>query len=526
MVDTGQTEVQHRGIVLADIKNAIGAAPAFVLHAFILFQACLWTLLPWAVNHNLDKDTIEIIFWGREWQIGYFKHPALLSWIAELLYMAFGANDTIYYIIAQSFMVASFYFVWMLAVRYVEPLQAVLAVICLPVFGYYSFTTPYVNHNTILNVVWTLMVLLAHGAIVERKDWVWPWLGLCAGIGVWCKYPILILVAVLGMLLLLDSRHWARLRRPEFAWGCGVFLAVIAPHLLWLVQNDFTTLRHAAASGGMTGVAGPASHILFPLTALAMMIGMALPVLGLLGLLGRPRWSRQPLDDSGRFLLAVTLGPIGLVLALSALFAVDMKVEWFTPFFFTVPLLILRLFFREAGPLRLKGFGLALGGLSSAMAVVYALIFLGLVPLLPEARWTQFPGRALARAAAKAWNGHCDTGVPIVVGDRGLAGLVSYRLPHQPQVYAAADRRQAPWLSDDAVRRQGAVIVWSLDAPGWFADRAELTARFGTVVEEQPPLILDYPVWTGLPPARVGIAVVLPVACSGGGRPRMPSEAE
>ena len=52
--------------------------------AVLLAHLVLWTLVPWLVSRNLPLDVVEALAWGREWQWGYYKHPPLSGWVAEL----------------------------------------------------------------------------------------------------------------------------------------------------------------------------------------------------------------------------------------------------------------------------------------------------------------------------------------------------------------------------------------------------------------------------------------------------------
>ena len=44
----------------------------------------IWTALPILLSHNLQLDLAEDLALGKEWQLGYWKHPPLPWWIADL----------------------------------------------------------------------------------------------------------------------------------------------------------------------------------------------------------------------------------------------------------------------------------------------------------------------------------------------------------------------------------------------------------------------------------------------------------
>ena len=43
-----------------------------------------WFLVACLSQLNAPFDHIEMVYWGHEWQWGYYKHPPLTAWLAEL----------------------------------------------------------------------------------------------------------------------------------------------------------------------------------------------------------------------------------------------------------------------------------------------------------------------------------------------------------------------------------------------------------------------------------------------------------
>lgn len=50
----------------------------------------VWTLLPTLTQPSAPLDAVEMLFFGREWQWGYFKHPPLPAWLAEAAFRVCG----------------------------------------------------------------------------------------------------------------------------------------------------------------------------------------------------------------------------------------------------------------------------------------------------------------------------------------------------------------------------------------------------------------------------------------------------
>ena len=501
---------------------------------YLILHIATWSFLPTFIGNSVNRDTVQIVYWGRELEWGYFKHPPLLSWITEGVVNIFGGSDFAIYATSELLMVIAFYAIYRLSRKYLSPLQSVMAVVVLPVMGYFSYLVPHLNHNIILIPFWAVATLLAYLAIEERKPWAWPWLGLCLGLGILSKYTILLLPVLMLAYIVATPAHRPLLRQRELWLGVALCLLVISPHLAWLVENGFPTLHYLVAGAVIGGGDSLLRHLVNPVDGLLKMLGMSASLLlALLGGLGMPRRQLTAMRSRDRFLLVMTLGPGALVVVLSLLTGGEFHNEWATPFFVMLPALLLVFYYPEPTARRVNRFLVWVSGLSAAMIAVYLAIYSGVLPLAEEAGWARFPARELAVSVAEGWRAVCPGPVPVVVGDSWLAGTASYGLAERPRVYTEADPAMAPWLSDRAVRETGAVIIWETDHQGrfreidhmdvvaaglpadWFPGLEALKARFGSVVT-LPDLVLSYPAITGLPPVRLSRAVVPPaLPCEG-----------
>lgn len=515
-------------IARSERKLVIGVKALLTL-SFCLY-ALTWVGLPLAVNTTLNRDTIQIVYWGMEWQAGYFKHPPLISWMTEIAFKLFGASDGVVYGLGVAVMLASFACVHRLARCYLDSTCAALAVVTLPVLGYYSYVVPHFNHNILLNLPWCAGIWLAYLAIEERRNWAWPLLGLTLGLGILAKYTILILPLLLLVHVLVTPEHRWVLRSPRAWMAVALCLAVAAPHTHWVLTHDLGPLRYLSSGAGLSNESFLERHLINPFLALLIMAGMcASLLLALVGGLGLPRLQRRQLCRRDRFLLMMGLGPVALVILLSAITGGAMRVEWASSFFLPLPLLLLHLFYPTPTPWRINRLLAWTSGLMVAMAATYVLIFTGLIADMDEGKWSRFPATPLGNAAADGWGQVCHGPVPVIIGDAWLGGTASLRLPERPRVYSEADRRMAPWLSDEDIRRTGALILWDQaldgryrdidhqDAPrpgeplDWFPGIPALEARFGPITT-LPDVVLDYPGPVREAPVRLGRAVIPPAA--------------
>ena len=58
--------------------------PGTVLAWVLGLHVVVWTIVPMLTSSNLQLDLLEDLALGREWQLGYWKHPPLPWWLADL----------------------------------------------------------------------------------------------------------------------------------------------------------------------------------------------------------------------------------------------------------------------------------------------------------------------------------------------------------------------------------------------------------------------------------------------------------
>src|SRR5215475_11561725 len=87
---------------------------AFVL--FCLLHTAIWTLYATLSNEGaLHRDMIEAYSWGREFQLGYYKHPPFWSWIAGAWFEVFPRTNWAFYLLATLNSAIAIAGVWQLA---------------------------------------------------------------------------------------------------------------------------------------------------------------------------------------------------------------------------------------------------------------------------------------------------------------------------------------------------------------------------------------------------------------------------
>lgn len=486
---------------------------------FTALHLALWTTVSLLTQPNAPLDTVEVVAWGHEWQLGYQNHPPLTAWLAEAARLAGGANGVwAIYLLTQLAVVTAFWGVWRLALHVVDPATALVAVLLTGIASRYTWMTLELNHNAVVLPFFSLSVLCFYRALSTPALRWWILTGVCLGLGALAKYTIAVLG--LGMLLFLVADRDAR--RSAQGWGpyaaLGVATLIVLPHLVWLVAQGFPpvsyALKRAENEGGLLG------YLVHPLDFLGhQLLSVTLTLLAVLALLSWPLRVRTIAPDEAfkrRFLLAMVLGPPVLVVLTSLTAGFRLHPAWGMPFWTGLALLLLFSFeVREGAQGRRRA--AALWALGSALNVLMATTEVAAPHVTGRGSRIQFPGRLLAEQVSDAWQRRVPTPLRVVAGERWLAGNVGFYARSRPSILtnfglekAYVDEAACPWTSVAYFQRRGGVLLWFTDPEG-VALPEMLRARF-PAAEVLPPLALPWQTTARIPPVRVGVAIVVPTS--------------
>jgi hypothetical protein len=83
------------------ILQAIERNPVAAFAVFVLVHVLLWTVLPALLQRDLQLDAIEGVAYGRDWQLGYWKHPPLPWLLMDITHRIFGARLWPFFLLGQ-----------------------------------------------------------------------------------------------------------------------------------------------------------------------------------------------------------------------------------------------------------------------------------------------------------------------------------------------------------------------------------------------------------------------------------------
>jgi 4-amino-4-deoxy-L-arabinose transferase-like glycosyltransferase len=443
------------------VPDRIVAAPGRALAAILVLHALVWTALPALLYANLPLDLIEALTYGREWQLGYDKLPPLPWWLVEIVYRLAG-HDFAYYLLAQAAVVTALWLVYLTARPIAGPVGALIAVLIVDGLHYFNYTAAKFNHDVIQLPFWALAGFAFHRAL--RGGWLGHWLllGLAVGMALWAKYFIVVLAVPLAVFIVFDEGARKSLATPGPYIAVAAALATMAPHLVWLVQNDF--LPFAYAEHRSLPSRGLIDHVWHPLQfALGQAFFLVPSALIAMPLFfPRRRAEKRGGNDFDRRIVTwLAFGPIATVMAMSALSGRGTVAMWGYPLFLFFGLWLVLNASQKLETFRLRRVIAVWAAVFAALVIAFIANYAVLPNYDHRYRAVFFPGADLARELSQRYR--AATGRPIiyVIGSMWDGGNVAHYAPDHPRVLIDGRPERAPWIDLTDLRSKGAVVVWT-----------------------------------------------------------------
>jgi 4-amino-4-deoxy-L-arabinose transferase-like glycosyltransferase len=418
-----------------------------IFYIFVTAHLIFWTLIPSLTNHNLPLDTIEALAWGSNLDWGFNKHPPMSAFFSEVFFQIFGAQDWVYYLLSQIFVIISFYYVFKFSQEFLKSdLLSLISVLLIEAIYFYNFTTPEFNVNVCQLPFWSLTVYFSW-KIYTSKEIKFSdcfLVGLFAAFGFLSKYLFVYLLASID-LLFIYLIFIKKDRKFDFKYliTLEVFLIILVPHLIWLNHNEFITITYGLARTGLEQ-SGLIDHIKFPLIFLTKQIGILIPFLILAWLLVKKIKFRIDFKDKKLlFLLAINILPIILMFLTSVVTGSKIRTMWMTPFYLFFGTLFVYLFQAQINIKKLKPFMIGFIFFFFLSPTLYAY-----VSISKKDKRTDYPGKEIAVKTQYAWDQQFNTKINVVYGNEWNAGNLSYHLKSRPVWDGTVEREKLDQLKD------------------------------------------------------------------------------
>ena len=402
-----------------------------LFYIFITTHLLVWTLVPSITNNNLPLDTIEALAWGSNLDWGFNKHPPGSAFFPELFYQIFGNQDWAYYFLSQIFVVISFFVVFKFAEEiFKNKILSLISVLLLGGIYFYNYTTPEFNVNVCQLPFWSLTVCFSWKVLnqkkIDIKDCIL--LGIFAAIGFLSKYLfVYLLVAIDFSFFYIIFIKKEKKFDYKYLISFVVFLVLLVPHLIWLIDNDYITITYGLGRTGLEN-SNFLNHLTFPLIFLAKQIGILIPFLIMsLFLIKKLKFKINLKDRKLLFLIFINLVPIGLMFLTSMILGAKIKTMWMTPFYLFIGVLIVYVFQTQINFEKLNSFFTVFLILFIFSPIAYAY-----VSLSKTDKRTDYPGKEIAQKVQLKWNKNFEDSINVVLGNEWDAGNLSYHLASRP----------------------------------------------------------------------------------------------
>ena len=419
-----------------------------IFNLFLITHLVVWVLIPSYSNINLPLDIIEALAWGTNLSWGWDKHPPLSVFFPEIFYQIFGSQDWVYYLLSQIFIIISFIYVFKLAKEFLKnELLALTSVLLLESIFFYNFTSPEFNVNVCQMPFWALTVYYAWQSFKKDKTKDWILFGIFAALGFLSKYLFIYLLISLDVFFIYYYFYKFKKFNYRSLIPLVVFILVIAPHLSWVIDNDYKTITYGLKRTSLDSESF-LNHVYYPLKFLGKQIGILIPFFGLLLLVvSKFKIKSVKLDEKLIFVFLINFFPIFLMFLTSLILGANIRTMWMSPFYLFFGLFFIYIYKNKLVVNFFKKFIWIFSFLFVLSTVVYLY-----VSISKDNKRTDYPGREIAQLVQTRWDKNFKNDIQIIVGDEWFGGNLAYHLRSRPKWY----NNLSPQLKD--IKFDGGVI--------------------------------------------------------------------
>jgi 4-amino-4-deoxy-L-arabinose transferase-like glycosyltransferase len=432
---------------------------------FIAASVLAWTVFLCVARYQgaVWDDMLEAWAWGRQPQLGYYKHPPLYAWVVAAWFKLFPRQDWAFYLLAMTNAGIGYLGVYALARRFVHPALALAAVLLLSFTPWTTYMASNFNANTILLSIWpwTAFAFVRStepGSAKQRAIW-GAVFGALAAAGLLSKYFSILLLASCFFASLLHPAARAYYRSPAPYMAVLVCALLCAPHVWWSVVNEFPPVRYAMAKTVSPPLRNIYKAVTTGLASLAMCSG------AILALAAANHWRstcwRAGLADlrpvpANLWIWVLAAGPFMLTVALGLVGSIKIATNFMIPVFFMGSVLIVMGLANTSVTWVPRLHRLAVAVLAAA-ALVAPLI--GFASMRANIKGTADVSPVAARLATQLWHQAFNTPVKIASGTEKFSIALPFYSADNPAEFTHFDLGQAPWITPARITREGLLTV-------------------------------------------------------------------
>ena len=243
--------------------------------ASMIVCIAIFCLLGWFIlllmkpAEGLFMDSTEAYAWGMQFLGGYGRHPPLTGWIARIWYSVFPAANWSSYALSEVMTGVALVSIYLIGRRVLGVRRATLVVFAMMLYPLFiGAKADRFNNYQVLLAVMPLTVWLFLRAFEKPTARAGVALGVAAAAATLTIYSAAFGLIGIGLAALLHPRRRVFFTSPAPYVAAIVYVLALSPHIIWLVHNDFSSLRWAE------GFVGEVSHRAHVATYLGQHFGL------------------------------------------------------------------------------------------------------------------------------------------------------------------------------------------------------------------------------------------------------------
>jgi 4-amino-4-deoxy-L-arabinose transferase-like glycosyltransferase len=427
----------------------------------LLVGYCLvWSLYGALAKASQDVhfDMGEMVAWSREAGIGTPKHPPFAAWLVGVWFKFFPHTDWAYYLFAMVLATFALWAAWRASEGYLDAEKRVAGLVLLTFIPFFNFLALKYNANAVLVPLWAVTTWCFLRSF-ETRSLIWAaFAGLAAACAMLGKYWSIFLLAGLAIAALADPRRAAYLRSAAPYATVAVGALAIAPHVAWIVANDFAPFAYAVAAHPATRESAALSAAFFLISAAGYFAAPTALALAAtrpgLRAIADTLWPREP---ARRMVWLALLLPIVLPAAAAPIAKVEIVPIWLMGGATLLGVVLLSsplVSVPRVDAVRLLALAIAFPVLMTLAAPIIAIV----IHRQGVSNYATHY-RLLAESIDRLWRATTDKPMRYVGSYTNVVNGVAFYLRDHPSTLEINEPRVTPWADDASVARAGVVLV-------------------------------------------------------------------
>ena len=225
-------------------EQLAAGVPTLIATYVVVWAFVAWVLVQWLTASGMRYDSYEMLLMGHEWQLAYWKHPALPPWVAEAVFVLTGHSGFTLAVLPVFCVAAALWLVNRLCRPILGDAGAAIAT-ALSLGSWYLMTVVgHWNHNIAQMPFWVLAVLCYRRAILKPSTWNWIALAIVAELLLQTKYTGILLLGTLAVHALWFKESRKVLGTPQAWAGIAVAAALIVLQFLYVLHTNQSALTY------------------------------------------------------------------------------------------------------------------------------------------------------------------------------------------------------------------------------------------------------------------------------------------